>query len=122
MAGWGFTAVIMILIAVYLEVTHDARTWKSSELQEIRKRSIESGMGDSVNDAPRYHRKYGYLYDPWYPALREKVKEDERNMKIYKALGYSPTEKCEQELEAEARAKGRIINWDKPQRIYDTRI
>lgn len=119
MAGWGFTAVIMILIAVYMEVTHDARKWKNPDFQDIRKRSIESGMGDSINTAPRYHRKYGYLYDPWYPPLREKIKADER--KRHKYVG-SPTETCEKELEAEARAKGRIINWDKPQRIYDTRI
>lgn len=121
MASWGFTAVIMILIAVYLEVTHDARKWKNPDFQDIRKRSIESGMGDSINTAPRYHRKYGYLYDPWYPALREKVKEDERR-RYTKYIGVSPTEECEQKLEAKARAKGRIINWDKPQPWYDTKI
>ena len=80
--------IVAIVLNVYWESSwYDYHKWKDPEYQ---KRREVSGCGEiSPNGfAQRCHRKYGYKYDPWYPAKHDRIVEDE-----YRFFGISPTEK-----------------------------
>lgn len=115
--GFGFMALIVVIYAVYHDANASNIAWKDGEFQRRRREAIEGGLGDIV-DSAEMHRKFGYTYDPWFPALRQKAVEGEK--KLHK--GFSRTEWSESQVAEAARVKGRIINWDKPQAWNDRKI
>lgn len=64
--------LVWLLIAVFLALTGDDRQWSSGNFQSERKARILRGSGDLCHElTAKMHRKHGFMYDPWWPELRE---------------------------------------------------